>query len=73
MQTIDIVAHTENISQIEAIKAVLKALKIKFEIYKSKPKEKPYNAAFVSKIEHSREQAKKGKTVKVKLDDIWKK
>jgi phosphoribosylamine-glycine ligase len=34
MQTINIVAHTEDASQIEAIKAFMKALKIKFEVTK---------------------------------------
>ncbi len=37
MQTINIIAHTENASQIEAVKAFMKALKIKFEISKQKP------------------------------------
>ncbi len=32
MQTITITAHTSDVSQIEAIKAVMKAFKIKFEI-----------------------------------------
>ncbi|TAE41626.1 MAG: hypothetical protein EAY66_01340 [Sphingobacteriales bacterium] len=34
MQTINITAHTEDASQIEAIKAVIKAFKIKFSISK---------------------------------------
>jgi CRISPR/Cas system Type II protein with McrA/HNH and RuvC-like nuclease domain len=34
MQTINIIVHTEDASQIEAIKALLKAFKIKFEILK---------------------------------------
>jgi thermostable 8-oxoguanine DNA glycosylase len=36
MQTINITAYTEDASQIEAVKAVMKALKIKFEISKEK-------------------------------------
>jgi len=32
MQAINITAYTENASQIEAVKAFMKALKIKFEI-----------------------------------------
>ncbi len=72
MQTINIVAHTNDVSQIEAIKAVMKALKIKFEIYKNKTKDKPYNPEFVAKIEKSIAQAKKGDTYKIDLDDIWK-
>ena len=68
MQIINIIAHTEDASQIEAVKAFMKALKIKFEI----SKEKPYNPEFVSKIQKSRKQAMEGKTVKIALDDIWK-
>ena len=36
MQTINITAHTQDASQIEAVKAFMKALKIKFEISKGK-------------------------------------
>jgi hypothetical protein len=34
MQTINIIAHNMDTSQVEAIKAFMKALKIKFEIFK---------------------------------------
>ena len=51
MEAINITAYTNDTSQIDAIKAVLKALKIKFEV----AIEKPYNPEFVSKIEESRE------------------
>lgn len=36
MQPINITAYTEDASQIEAVKAFMKALKIKFEISKNK-------------------------------------
>jgi hypothetical protein len=36
MQTINIIAHPHDDSQIEAVKAFMKALKIKFEISKEK-------------------------------------
>lgn len=70
MQTINITAHTEDASQIEAIKAVIKAFKIKFSI--SKITDSAYNPDFVTKIENSRKQALEGKTVKIDLDEIWK-
>jgi hypothetical protein len=70
MQTINITAHTEDDAQIDAIKAVIKAFKIKYSI--SKPHDLPYNPNFVAKIEKSRKQAAEGKTVKISLDDIWK-
>lgn len=37
MQVINIKAYTEDASQIEAVKAIMKALKIKFEIANDKP------------------------------------
>ncbi len=46
METISITAHTQDTLQIEAVKAFMKALKIKFEI----TKDKPYNPDFVEKI-----------------------
>jgi hypothetical protein len=66
MQTINITAHTEDASQIEAIKAVMKALKIKFEI----TKEQAYNPEFVEKIEKSKKEFKEGKTTRVKKEDL---
>lgn len=69
MQIINITAHTEDASQIEAIKAVIKAFKIKFSISKTTS---TYDPDFVAKIEESRKQALDGKTVKINLDEIWK-
>ena len=68
MEAINIKAFTTDSSQIVALKAFMKALKIKFEV----SKEVPYDADFVSKIGESRKQAKAGKVVKIALDDIWK-
>ena len=71
MQTINITAYTEDTSQIEAIKAVMKALKIKYKI----SKEKPYNPEFVAKIERGRQDFKDGKGTVVslgELDNLWK-
>ena len=71
MQTINITAYTDDAAQIEAIKSVLKALKIKFEI----SKEKPYNPEFVAKINQSRQNYKDGKGTVVspeELNELWK-
>jgi selenophosphate synthase len=68
MEAINITAYTNDTSQIDAIKAVLKALKIKFEV----ATEKPYNPEFVAKIEESREQYKKGNFTVIKTEDLWK-
>ena len=71
MQTINITAYTEDAAQIEAIKSILKALKIKYEISKGKP----YNPEFVAKINQSRQDYKDGKGTVVSLEelnDLWK-
>jgi selenophosphate synthase len=68
MEAINITAYTNDTSQIDAIKAVLKALKIKFEV----ATEKPYNPEFIAKIEESREQYKKGNFAVIKTEDLWK-
>jgi hypothetical protein len=62
------IIHPETIEQENALKAFVKALKIKFEV----STEKPYDTDFVAKIKESRQQANEGKTVKMDLDDIWK-
>ena len=70
MQTI-ITAYTEDASQIEAVKAIMKALKIKFEI----STEKPYNPKFVSMVLEAEQEIKQGKGLKVTsegFDDLWK-
>lgn len=61
-----ITVHPENASQIEAVKAIMKALKIKFEI----SKEKPYNPDFLEKIKRSEEDFKNGKFTRVKKEDL---
>ena len=63
-----IIVHPGSEDKFEALKAFLKALKIKFEI----PKEKPYNPDFVAKIEESRKQHKKGDYTVIKTEDLWK-
>ena len=68
MQTINIIAHTDDPLQIKAINAVLKAFKIKFSISKTND----LDPEFVTKIEESRKQALQGETVKIELDEIWK-
>lgn len=71
MQTINITVHTDDIAQIEAIKAVFKAFKVKFEI----SKQKPYNPEFVEKIKQGEADLNAGKGRKVTLDELnrlWK-
>ena len=68
MQTINITAYTEDIAQVDAIKAFMKALKIKFEVQK----ESPYNKKFVTKILEGEEEFKKGKSKAIKTAELWK-
>lgn len=70
MEAINIVAFTNDNDKINAIKAVMKAFKIKFEI--SKVQEKPYSPEFVAKIKESKQQFKDGKFSTLSLDDVWK-
>ena len=70
MQTINITAHTEDASQVEAIKAVIKAFKIKHSI--SKTIEKPYTSEFVSMIKKGEAEIKKGKGIKMSIEELEK-
>ena len=68
MRTQDIFIITpENSQQAAALKAFVKALKMKFEVA-----EKPYGEEFVKKIAKSREQYKKGDFVSAGKEDIKK-
>jgi hypothetical protein len=66
MQTINFTAYTEDASQIEAVKAFMKALKVKFEI----SKDSPYNPEFVAKIEKSKQQVLEGKVTRVEKENL---
>ncbi len=67
MNTISIKAYPTEDNQIEALKAFLKALKIKFE---EATDNKPYDKNFVNKIQKSKEEFKAGKSVRVKKDNL---
>lgn len=56
MQAINITAYTEDASQIEAIKAVIKAFKIKYRI--SKMKDTNYNPEIVTQIKTGNQKEK---------------
>lgn len=60
------IAHPKTTEQVNALKAFMQALKIKFEV----SKEEGYNPDFVAKIEESRQQYKKGEYVSVEKKDI---
>jgi geranylgeranyl pyrophosphate synthase len=71
MNAINITAYPSDNSQIEAIKAVMKALKIKFQIND----DKPYNPEFVAKIKKSKQDYLDGKGTVMTMDELnelWK-
>ncbi|MFT6204710.1 MAG: hypothetical protein ACI9V1_002554 [Spirosomataceae bacterium] len=72
MTTVSITLQTEDISQIEAVKAVLMAMKIPHDISTN---ESPYKSEFVEKIKRSRKDYidGKGETITVDaLEALWK-
>jgi hypothetical protein len=60
------IVHPENAEQVNALKAFVKALKIKFEI----ANEKPYNEDFVAKIKKSREEFEAGNFKRIEKEDL---
>ena len=62
------IIHPENEEQANALKAFVKALKMKFEI----AKEKAYDPEFVEKIKRSKLQHTQGKDKVIKTEDLWK-
>ncbi len=66
------IAHPSSTEQLNALKAFLKALKIRFEVKKL---EETYDPDFVEKINKGRQDFKegKGKSVTIEeLNDLWK-
>jgi hypothetical protein len=71
MEAINIKAYTADATQIDAIKAFMKALKIKFELSKGTE----YKAEFVEKVLQGDKDFAEGKGRKVSLDELnnlWK-
>jgi hypothetical protein len=60
------IVHPANEEQVNALKAFVKALKIKFEI----TSEKAYNADFVAKIQQSKKEIEEGKFTRIEKDDL---
>jgi hypothetical protein len=61
------IIHTEDKEHLNALKAMLKALKVKFEITKD---DNPYNPEFVAKIKESKRQHDNGEYTTVKKEDL---
>ena len=60
------IVHPANEEQVNALKAFVKALKIKFEV----ASEKTYLPDFVAKIQKSKKQIEEGKFTRVEKDDL---
>ena len=72
MEAVNIIAYTSDISQIEAVKAFLEALKIKFEIIKQNGETQSdgYNSEFVAKIQKSRQDYQDGNFITVEKENF---
>ena len=71
MKAINITAYTEDASQIEAIKAVIKAFKIKYIISKIDDESKSlYDRHFVAMIKKGEEDLKEGKGISMTLQEL---
>ena len=68
MNAINFKVYPNDMDQIEAIKTVFKAFKIKFEV----EEEKTYNPKFVERVLLAKEEILQGKGVKIATKDLWK-
>jgi hypothetical protein len=62
-----LIAHPENKEKLAALKAFMKALKIKFEEEKS-----DYKPEFLEKIKRSEDDFENGRYKTIKTEDLWK-
>ena len=60
------IVHPANEEQVNALKAFVKALKIKFEI----TSEKTYNPHFVAKIQQSKKEIEEGQFTRVEKENL---
>jgi methanogenic corrinoid protein MtbC1 len=67
MSASNIIFHPANSQEMNALKAIGKALKMKFEIVST---DEEYNTEFVKKIELSKSQYQKGEYTKVGKDEL---
>jgi hypothetical protein len=60
--------YPHDLEQIEAIKTVFRAFKVKFEV----EEEKLFNPSFEERVLLAKEEIKQGKGVKIATKDLWK-
>ena len=68
MEALNFKVYPQDREQIEAIKTIFKAFKIKFEV----EEEKSYSPEFVERVLLAKEEIKLGKGVKIATKDLWK-
>ena len=68
MNAINFKVYPHDREQIEAIKTVFKAFKIRFDV----EEEKSYNPKFVERVLLAKEEIKQGKGVNIATKDLWK-
>lgn len=62
-----LIVQPEDKEQLKAIKAFMKAMKIRFQ-----KEDKPYSQAFINKMQQAEDDIKAGGTTKIEPADIWK-
>ena len=62
-----LIVHPESKEKMKALKAFMKALKIRFE-----EKDAAYDSEFVEKIQRSEKDFKAGRFKAIKTEDLWK-
>jgi hypothetical protein len=75
MNVINITAYTQDPAQIEAVKAMFKAFKIKFKISKQKDEVLNYDPEFIEKIAQGDKDLAEGKGKKITMEELnalWK-
>jgi hypothetical protein len=66
MEALNFKVYPHDREQIEAIKTIFKAFKIKFEV----EEEKSYNPVFVERVLQAKDEIKQGKGVKIATKDV---
>lgn len=69
MESLKIKAYTNDPFKIDALKAFMNALQIKFEVSPVE-KEIEYDPKFVEKIKKSKKDLKEGKGIKLTIDEL---
>ncbi|WP_419803053.1 DUF2683 family protein [Mucilaginibacter sp.] len=61
-----LIVQPENKEQLKALKAFMKAMKIRFQ-----KEEKTYSQTFIDKMQQAEDDVKAGRTTKIQPADIW--